>query len=280
MPLETKVFANRLTPMNMPHAWMANVIRGIALNTSRLSLLTMFRALLRFRRNGFHGTVHADPGTMDVWIKAIGQERLPHSFGWADMLNDNVKLVYSDDWPACIDINPIRGIHVAVNRRTPEGFGKRLDSRTKISMAQALKAYTSMGAYSSFEEKIKGTIEPGKLADLWCSRRICLRSIQWRHTEQTWWQRSSTERSFITNAGLLFFSRPETNSWSARDRCVPISNSLHRLKIMEAINSGVRSSFFKDARRRCWFFTDSPTTCRTVRALPKCLSRLLRRNVK
>ncbi|MFN8334663.1 MAG: amidohydrolase [Cyclobacteriaceae bacterium] len=111
--------------------------------------------------------IHADPGTMDVWIKAIGQERLPHSFGWADMLNDNVKLVYSSDWPACIDINPIRGIHVAVNRRTPEGFPENgWIPEQKISMAQALKAYTSMGAYSSFEEKIKGTIEPGKLADL------------------------------------------------------------------------------------------------------------------
>ncbi|HND43801.1 MAG TPA: amidohydrolase family protein, partial [Cyclobacteriaceae bacterium] len=104
---------------------------------------------------------------MDVWIKAIGLERLPHSFGWADMLNNNVKLVYSSDWPACIDINPIRGIHVAVNRRTPEGFPENgWIPEQKISMAQAIKAYTSMGAYSSFEEKIKGTIEPGKLADL------------------------------------------------------------------------------------------------------------------
>lgn len=111
--------------------------------------------------------IHADPGTMDVWIKAIGPRRLPHSFAWADILNNDVKLVYSSDWPACIDINPLRGIHVAVNRRTPDGFPENgWIPEQKISMAQALKAYTSMGAYSSFEEKIKGTIQPGQLADL------------------------------------------------------------------------------------------------------------------
>lgn len=111
--------------------------------------------------------IHADPGTMDVWIRAIGPERLPHSFAWADMLNHNVKLVYSSDWPACIDINPLRGIHVAVNRRTPAGFPENAwIPEQKISMAQALNAYTRMGAYSSFEENMKGTVQPGQLADL------------------------------------------------------------------------------------------------------------------
>ncbi|MBL8223179.1 MAG: amidohydrolase family protein, partial [Bryobacterales bacterium] len=111
--------------------------------------------------------IHADPGTMNVWIRAIGPERLPHSFAWADMLNHNVKLVYSSDWPACIDINPLRGIHVAVNRRTPAGFPENAwIPEQKISMAQALNAYTRMGAYSSFEENMKGTVQPGQLADL------------------------------------------------------------------------------------------------------------------
>lgn len=111
--------------------------------------------------------IHADPGTMEVWTKAIGKDRLPHSFNWANMLNNNVKLVYSSDWPACIDVNPIRGIHVAVNRRTPEGFPENgWIPEQKISIAQAMKAYTSMGAYSSFEENLKGQIKPGQLADV------------------------------------------------------------------------------------------------------------------
>jgi predicted amidohydrolase YtcJ len=111
--------------------------------------------------------IHADPGTMGVWSRAIGEERLPWSFAWASMLKSNAKLVYSSDWPACIDINPIRGIHVAVNRRTPEGYPENgWIPEQKISIAQAMKAYTSTGAYSSFEENLKGQIKEGQLADI------------------------------------------------------------------------------------------------------------------
>lgn len=111
--------------------------------------------------------IHADPGTIEVWTKAIGKDREPNSFAWAQLLKNNVKLVYSSDWPACIDVNPIRGIHVAVNRRTPEGFPENgWIPEQKISIAQALKAYTYMGAYSSFEENLKGQIKPGQLADV------------------------------------------------------------------------------------------------------------------
>jgi predicted amidohydrolase YtcJ len=111
--------------------------------------------------------IHADPETMGVWIKAIGKDREPYSFNWASMLKSNAQLVYSSDWPACIDINPIRGIHVAVNRRTPTGFPENgWIPEQKISIAQAMKAYTSMGAYSSFEENLKGQIKSGQLADV------------------------------------------------------------------------------------------------------------------
>ncbi|MFM7329743.1 MAG: amidohydrolase [Bacteroidota bacterium] len=111
--------------------------------------------------------IHADPATISVWETAIGKARIGNSFAWASMLKNKAKLVYSSDWPACISLDPIRGIHVAVNRRTPSGFpeGGWIPEQ-RISMAEALKAYTSMGAYSSFEEGIKGTLEAGKLADV------------------------------------------------------------------------------------------------------------------
>ena len=111
--------------------------------------------------------IHADPATISVWAKAIGETRLPWSFTWNEMLKSNAHLVYSSDWPACIDINPIRGLHVAVNRRTPDGFPEGgWIAEQKISIAQAMKAYTSAGAYSSFEENLKGKIKPGQLADI------------------------------------------------------------------------------------------------------------------
>ncbi|MBS1952326.1 MAG: amidohydrolase [Bacteroidetes bacterium] len=111
--------------------------------------------------------IHADPGTIEVWEKAIGEKRLPNSFAWAALLKAGAHLVYSSDWPAAISLDPIRGIHVAVNRSTPEGkpVGGWIPEQ-KISMVEALKAYTQGGAYSSFEEKTKGKVLPGYLADV------------------------------------------------------------------------------------------------------------------
>jgi predicted amidohydrolase YtcJ len=111
--------------------------------------------------------IHADPATIEVWSNAVGEARLPWSFAWNAMLTSGAYLVYSSDWPACIDINPIRGLHVAVNRKDPSGFpeGGWIPEQ-KISIAQALKAYTSAGAYSSFEENLKGQIKEGQLADV------------------------------------------------------------------------------------------------------------------
>jgi predicted amidohydrolase YtcJ len=111
--------------------------------------------------------IHADPETVEVWAKAIGETRLPWSFPWASMLKSEAHLVFSSDWPACIDLNPIRGIHVAVNRRTPKGFPENgWIPEQKIPITDALKAYTAAGAYSSFEENIKGKIKAGQLADV------------------------------------------------------------------------------------------------------------------
>ncbi len=111
--------------------------------------------------------IHADPATLGVWAKAIGEERLPWSFAWNSILNSRAKLVFSSDWPACISLDPIRGIHVAVNRRDPSGFPEGgWIPQEKISIYEAMKAYTQMGAYSSFEEGKKGMLKPGYLADL------------------------------------------------------------------------------------------------------------------
>ncbi|MFZ9982835.1 MAG: amidohydrolase [Cyclobacteriaceae bacterium] len=125
--------------------------------------------LPRFKQLGVMASmepIHADPATIAVWEKAIGNARLGYSFAWNSMLQNEAALVFSSDWPAAISVNPIRGIHVAVNRRTPEGYPENgWVPEQKITIEQALRAYTYMGAYSSFEEKIKGTLEKGKLAD-------------------------------------------------------------------------------------------------------------------
>lgn len=111
--------------------------------------------------------IHADPGTVDVWSKAVGEERLPRSFAWNSLLKSGATLVYGADWPACISLNPMRGLHSAVNRRTMDGQPPNgWIPEQRVSIAEALKAYTVNSAYASFDEKQKGKLVPGFLADL------------------------------------------------------------------------------------------------------------------
>lgn len=111
--------------------------------------------------------IHADPGTAEVWSKAVGAERLPFAFAWQSLLKSGARLVYSSDWPAAISVDPIRGLHSAVNRRTIDGQPPRgWVPEQRISIVDALRAYTHGGAYSSFEEGIKGRIATGMLADI------------------------------------------------------------------------------------------------------------------
>lgn len=111
--------------------------------------------------------IHADPGTVDVWSRAVGEERLPRSFAWQSLLNSGAMLIYGADWPACISLDPIRGLHNAVNRRTTTGNPtKGWVPDQRISLQNALKAYTVNAAIGSFDEKQKGKLIPGFLADL------------------------------------------------------------------------------------------------------------------
>ena len=111
--------------------------------------------------------IHAEPGTISVWAKAVGESRLPYAFAWASFLKGNAKLVFSSDWPACVSINPIRGLHTAVNRKKVDG--NPLEGwvpEQRVSMQDALYAYTFGGAYASHDEGVKGKIAPGYLADV------------------------------------------------------------------------------------------------------------------
>jgi len=111
--------------------------------------------------------IHADPGAVDVWSRAVGVERLKYAFAWQSLLSRGARLVYGSDWPAAISVDPIRGLHAAVNRRGIDGQPQRgWVAEQRVSIGDALRAYTQAGAYSSFEEAIKGRIAPGMLADI------------------------------------------------------------------------------------------------------------------
>ena len=95
----------------------------------------------------------------------------PGNLKWAypvkTWLDAGITVAMSSDCPATSGaelISPLLGIYVAVNRKTDAGL--ELGPEQCITVEEALRAYTMGGAYATFEEEEKGSIEPGKLADL------------------------------------------------------------------------------------------------------------------
>ncbi|MGA2586946.1 MAG: amidohydrolase [Candidatus Aminicenantales bacterium] len=97
--------------------------------------------------------------------KKIGPERAKTTYPFKSLLDNGVTLVCGSDWPVA-PMDPIMGLYAAVTRRTldeknPGGW----IPEQKITLGEAIKGFTINGAFAQFAEKIKGSIEPGKLAD-------------------------------------------------------------------------------------------------------------------
>mgnify|MGYP001177952599 CR=1 FL=1 len=98
----------------------------------------------------------------DGYIKNYG-ERVHHMFPVRDFIDHGIIAAGGSDTPVTAH-PPLHGIHVAVNRKSQTG--QEVGANQRISVLEAIRLYTWNGAYASFEEDIKGSIEPGKLADL------------------------------------------------------------------------------------------------------------------
>ncbi len=106
------------------------------------------------------------------WMEErIGYERCKGAYAFKTLRDKGAMLSFGSDWPGTTasyyPINPIYGLYAAVTRQTV----KRTPAagwfpEEKISVEEAIKAYTWGSAYASFEENIKGTITEGKLADI------------------------------------------------------------------------------------------------------------------
>lgn len=95
----------------------------------------------------------------------IGHERSKTTYAFKSILESGAHLAFGSDWSVAPP-TPIEGIYGAVTRETLDGKhpGGWIPEQ-KITVEDALRAYTSGAAYASFEEKIKGTLERDKLAD-------------------------------------------------------------------------------------------------------------------
>ena len=101
------------------------------------------------------------------WAESvIGPERARHTYAFGSLLNAGARLAFGSDWSVA-PADPIAGIYAATTRQTLDGAHPNgWVPEEKISVEQALIAYTRNGAYASFEEDSKGSLTAGKLADV------------------------------------------------------------------------------------------------------------------
>lgn len=123
----------------------------------------------RFKELGVIASMQPTHCTTDMRFCEIrvGKERSRYAYAWRTLLDNGAVLAFGSDWPV-EPLDPRRGLYSAVTRKNiefdfPEGgwFPEQ-----KLSLAEAIRYFTWGSAYASFEENLKGTLEPGKLADL------------------------------------------------------------------------------------------------------------------
>lgn len=97
------------------------------------------------------------------WAEArLGARRAETSYAWAEFLRHGVVLAFGTDYPV-EPVAPFRGIYSAVTRMNEDGT--KTYPGQKLTIEQAIAAYTTSAAYAEFAEKQKGTLAPGMLAD-------------------------------------------------------------------------------------------------------------------
>jgi predicted amidohydrolase YtcJ len=98
--------------------------------------------------------------------KRIGPERSKGTYAFRSLLEAGAVLAFGSDWTVA-PLNPLEGIKAAVTRQTLDGkHPNGWVPEQKLTLDQAVRAYTVGSAYAEFAEKVKGSITPGKLADL------------------------------------------------------------------------------------------------------------------
>jgi predicted amidohydrolase YtcJ len=121
----------------------------------------------RFTELGVLSSMQPPHATSDMpWAEdRVGPERIKGAYAWRSFLDAGVRVPLNSDFPGEI-LNPFYGMHAAETRQTPDGqpeggwYPEQCLTRDEV-----LNGYLTEGAYSAFEENIKGKIAPGMLAD-------------------------------------------------------------------------------------------------------------------
>jgi predicted amidohydrolase YtcJ len=120
----------------------------------------------RFEKEGVIASMQPSHLLTDMkWATdRLGPERIKYAYAWKSFLDHHVVLAFGTDYPVEF-INPFRGLYSAVTRQNEAGT-QTFQPQEKISLNEAIYAYTQASAFGEFREKVKGRLEPGFLADL------------------------------------------------------------------------------------------------------------------
>ncbi|MGE3274460.1 MAG: amidohydrolase [Vicinamibacterales bacterium] len=111
---------------------------------------------------------HAVPvvGPSDVWTANLGPERARRGWMFETLRTSGARLAFGSDWPVAT-LDPLPGLHVAVNRTTLEGLPDGgLVPEERLALAAAIDASTRNAAWASFDEHRKGVLDRDMLADV------------------------------------------------------------------------------------------------------------------
>ncbi|WP_411739097.1 amidohydrolase [Peribacillus sp. S4] len=110
---------------------------------------------------------HMAASSREVYTSIIGPEREKNVFLTKSLLNTGASLALGTDFPVSISLNPMRQIYTAITRVDSSGDPQNTwHPEQKLTLAEALQAYTYGSAHGCFREHELGTLEEGKLADL------------------------------------------------------------------------------------------------------------------
>jgi len=105
-----------------------------------------------------------DVGGSSEWRAGVGPARWPLAWPFRSLAQAGAALAFSSDWNVA-EMDPLTGIYTALTRQGLSG-GHPFVPEQAIDLATAIRAYTAGGAYANFCEHHRGSLAPGKAADL------------------------------------------------------------------------------------------------------------------
>jgi predicted amidohydrolase YtcJ len=125
----------------------------------------------RFARLGVVASMqpyHGDPSPnqISVWAGNIGPERASRAWAWRSIREAGGRLAFGSDWPV-VPYDPFIALNNAVNRQTTDGrpAGGWLPAE-RLTLADALEAYTAGSAFAAFADHRRGRVTVGMDADV------------------------------------------------------------------------------------------------------------------